>query len=339
MPALEEPTMHYHTPSPLLLSRVAESAYWAGRYLERAEGTARLIRSHSDLIIDLPRSATIGWRPLLAVLGLEAGEQGPVGPEVTEDRVVGCLTVDREMPSSIVASIEAAHHNLRVTRAVMPVDAAEVLTELWEFVSDSPDQAVDRRTRAGWLTSVIRRCQTLTGILADTMSHDDAFCFYTVGRQLERADLTTRVLDVQANVLMGGSGNGCSSAALEPFLDISWFATLRSVSALQAFRRSGRPPGPESQVAFLLNDAKCPRSVEACLVETGRWLLEIPGHAEAMACCAAAQTELREARPVELAAGGLHRFSDELQTAIDQIHQAVTATWFEPAPVLVTGGG
>ncbi|MEM7272764.1 MAG: alpha-E domain-containing protein [Actinomycetota bacterium] len=326
--------MTYRTPSPLLLSRVAESAYWAGRYLERAEGTARLIRSHSDLIIDLPRSATIGWRPLLAVLGLETDADGPVGSTVTEERVVGCLTVDREMPSSIVASIEAAHHNLRVTRSVMPVDAAEVLTELWDYVSTSTEQAVDRRTRAGWLTAVIRRCQTLTGILADTMSHDDAFCFFTVGRQLERADLTTRVLDVQANVLMDGSGS-----SLEPYLDISWFATLRSVSALQAFRRSGLPPGPESQVAFLLNDAKCPRSVEACLVETGRWLLEIPGHPEAMARCAAAQTRLREARPTELVAGDLHRFSDDLQAAIDEIHEAVTTTWFQPAPALVTGGG
>lgn len=316
-------TVPYRNPSPLLLSRVAESAYWAGRYLERAEGTARLIKSHSDLIIDLPRSATIGWRPLLAVLGVEPGEHGSIGPDVTEERVVGCLAGDPGVPGSVVASIDAAHRNLRVTRSVMPVDAAEVLTELQAFTAGSGHQAVDRRTRTTWLTAVIRRCQMLTGILADTMSHDDAFCFYTVGRQLERADLTSRVLDVQASMLTR------RSEALEPYLDISWYAALRSVSALQAFRRSGLAATPESMIGFLLRDPKCPRSVEACLVETGRWLLEIPGHVEPMARCAIAQAELHRADPDHLVDAALHDFTDGLQSAIGRTHEAITATWFE----------
>ncbi len=320
--------MYHPTSSPLLLSRVAESAYWAGRYLERAEGTARLIRSHSDLIIDLPRSATLGWQPLLAVLGLEAEDQAlgtAGGPVATEERVVALLAADPEMSSSVVASVDGVHRNLRLTRAVMPIDAAEVLTELHDFVSDSAGLAVDRKTRTDWLSAVIRRCQTLTGILSDTMSHDDAYSFFTIGRQLERADLTSRVLDVQANVLTHRCGD-----ALEPYLDISWFAALRSVSALQAFRRSGLPATPEAKVSFLLRDVKCPRTVESCLVETARWLLEIPGHGEPMARCASAQGLLEQADAAALVSTGLHDFTDELQLAVGQIHQSIATSWFEP---------
>ena len=321
--------MRYQTPPPLLLSRVAEGAYWAGRYLERAEGTARLIRSHSDLIIDLPRTATLGWRPLLAVIGLEVGD-GAVGIDPSEERIVGWLAADPDVPSSIVASVDAVHGNLRLTRAVMPVEAAEELNLLHDFATTTAHQAVDRRTRTTWLSAVIRHCQTLSGILADTMSHDDAYSFFTIGRQLERADMTSRVLDVQANMLTHNGGE-----ALEPYLDISWFAALRSVSALQAFRRSGLPSSPEAKVTFLLRNAKCPRTVESCLVETARWLLEVPGHAEAMARCAEAQAMLEQAEPARLVRSGLHDFTDDLQRAVGRVHQAIDSTWFQPVPAQV----
>ena len=321
--------MRYQTPPPLLLSRVAEGAYWAGRYLERAEGTARLIRSHSDLIIDLPRTATLGWRPLLAVIGLEVGD-GAVGIDASEERIVGWLAADPDVPSSIVASVDAVHGNLRLTRAVMPVEAAEELNLLHDFATTTAHQAVDRRTRTTWLSAVIRHCQTLSGILADTMSHDDAYSFFTIGRQLERADMTSRVLDVQANMLTHNGGE-----ALEPYLDISWFAALRSVSALQAFRRSGLPSSPEAKVTFLLRNAKCPRTVESCLVETARWLLEVPGHAEAMARCAEAQAMLEQAEPARLVRSGLHDFTDDLQRAVGRVHQAIDSTWFQPVPAQV----
>jgi uncharacterized alpha-E superfamily protein len=315
--------------APLLLARVAESAYWAGRYLERAEGTARLIRAHSDLILDLPRSATVGWAPLLAVLGLEVDEVQPDPADTTESNVVRLLTADPDEPSSVVASIKSVHHNLRVARPVLPIEAGEVLSELHAFVCHEPERAVDRRTRSEWLTTIIRSCQTLTGVLSETMSHDDAYSFFVTGRQLERADVTSRVLDVQVNLLTTQAG-----PTLAPYLDISWFAALRSVSALEAFRRSGRPDTAEAKVAFLLRDLKCPRTVEACVVEASRWLLELPGHADAMAECAALQTSLESIDPASLTVDGLHAFTDELQLAIGRVHGAIASSWFHaPEPV------
>lgn len=322
----------HHTPSPLLLSRVAECAYWAGRYLERAEGTARLIKCHSDLVMDLPRAAAVGWEPLLAVLGVAPAAGTHHRVSTSEEGVVRTLAADASNPSSVRSSIGAAHANLRVARAVMPQEAVEVLIELHNHVDGTATDAIDRRTRSVWLTSVIRSCQTLSAILGETMSHDDAFCFFTVGRQLERADLTTRVLDVQVGPLTRQVDD-----ALGPYLDICWFAALRSVSALQPFRRTGTPTSAQATISFLLRNAKCPRTVESCLTEASRWLLEIPGHEAPMAACAATQRLLQSADMDELADGSLHGFVDELQISIGDIHDHIAVSWFSREAATVAG--
>ncbi len=321
----------YEAPPPLLLSRVAESAYWAGRYLERAEGTARLVRAHADLVIDLPSDAAVGWWPLLAVTGAGDELAQPTEP-MGEEQVVGLLVADEDNTSSVRSSVAAVHRNLRITRSVMPLDAAEVLIELHHHVRDFAPTAVHRRKRNEFLTSVIRGCQTLSGILAETMCHDDAFCFFTVGRQLERADLTTRVLDVHAGML-----NGHTNEALTPYLDLCWATTLRSVSALQAFRRRGLPASSSTTLSFLLRDPKCPRTVGSCLIEASRWLLEIPRHDRAMASCAALETKLQSVDAAELLDGRLHDFIDEVQLALSDLHGEIESTWFEPASAPVAG--
>lgn len=338
----------YETPPPLLLSRVAEAAYWAGRYLERAEGTARLIKTHSDLVVDLPLAANVGWAPLLAVMGtgdldfsapsaqtgtIDTGStNGVVAPHSVEERVLFHLTANPDNQSSVRSSIASVHTNLRLTRSVMPVEAAEVLIDLHNHVDSTASSAVSRQSRGAWLTSVVRGCQTLTGILAETMSHDDAYGFFTVGRQLERADMVSRVLDVQ-----GWALTGRSHETLSPYSDLCWAAALRSVSALQAFRRRGIPNNPAATLSFLLRDPRCPRTIEACLVEASRWLLEIPRHELAMAGCAETQLLVSDSDVDELVDGGLHEFVDSVQLKLGSIHETICATWFESARAEVAG--
>lgn len=310
-----------HTPF-VLLSRVADAAYWTGRYLERAETTARLLRCHTDLFLDLPRSVGLGWWPLLAVLG--TGEQfGRNHRHATEDVVVGHLACATEDSSSIVASLAAVHENLRVTRPVMPAEAAEVLNELHGHVRSTAPAAIERPTRIEWLTGVIRRCQTLNGLLLDSMSHDDCFSFFTLGRQLERADMTTRVLDVQAGVLMGRGGD-----AVDPYADVCWASALKSINAFEGYRRRFTSTSAADTIAFLLRDPQCPRSVSACVIEVSRRLLELPRHDEAMAASASVENTLREADIDGLVDGGLHDHLDVLQAAIAEVHRAIDRTWF-----------
>lgn len=309
-----------------LLSRVAEAAYWAGRYLERAETTARLVRAHSELYLDLPRPVGMGWTPLLAVF--EADDQiGPCGEGDSEETIVAFLIADPDSTSSVLSSIEAVRRNLRVARPVLPAEGAEILTELTDHVRATAPSAVDRVNRLLWLTDVIRRCQTLNGLLHDSMCHDAAHAFLTMGRLVERADMTSRVLDVQAALLIGGRGR----PALDRHADLCWASALRSLDALDSYRRRHRGTSAEAALGFLLRDPQFPRSVEACLTEIGRLLLELPSHDAAMAAGARAQMVLGSAPVEDLAGHHLRRFVERVQYELAELDGEIARTWLVPA--------
>jgi uncharacterized alpha-E superfamily protein len=306
-----------------LLSRVAESVYWAGRHLERAEATARLVHFHTKLFLDLPKAAGVGWTPLLAVTGSDEAFGQPEAGE--EEDVVGFLATDKEHPGSILASVAQAHGNLRVTRAILPSEAWEVLNQLHLWTTQTRHQAVDRRTRPGWMAQLIGQCQLLSGLLEGTMSHDDAYAFLEIGRGLERADMTTRVLDIQAAILVG-QRDGAT-----PYADVTWTGVLRSLSAHQMFRRTaGSTVTGPAALRFLLRDPQFPRSVERCLIEISRALLELCRHQDPMAGCAEVQMLLEKAEP--LGAAGLHDYADQLQQGLGKLHDLLVATYFPIEP-------
>ena len=327
----------------MLLSRVAESVYWAGRYLERAEDTARLVRVHTELYIDLPRSAGVGWLPLLAVTGSRVAfdERATTTELAEEEAIVTFLAVDPDHTGSVLASLAQARANLRVTRAILPRSSWEVLNQLVLWAADTADDAVGRRTRMAWMDQVIRQCQLLSGLLAGQMSHDGAWSFLEIGRCLERADMATRVLDVQAGILLGqgsqtqgqalcGEGGSQQQAAVHPYDDITWMSVLRSLSARQMFRRQwgAGVSGPDA-LQFLLKDPQFPRSIEHCLTSVSRSLLELPRYDEPMAACAEIQQTLEDLDTASLAASGLHEVMDALQAGIGSVHDLLVATYFD----------
>jgi uncharacterized alpha-E superfamily protein len=307
----------------MLLSRVAEGVYWAGRYAERAEATARLVKVHTELFCDLPKSAGVGWSPLLAVTG-SGDAYSTQHADATEDDVVAFLAVDTEHPSSVISSLANARANLRVTRTVLPRLSWEVLNGLFLWAVDTSLQAVDRRTRIAWMDHVVRQCQLFTGSLSGTMCHDESYSFLEIGRFIDRADMTTRVLDVQAEILIVQG-----AAPVKPYADITWMNVLNSLASGQMFLqhcRSGAS-GPEA-LRFLLKDPRFPRSVEHCLTAVSRCLLELPAHGEPMAGCAAIQSQLEDADVAQLAQSGLHEFADGLQQGLSRLHDLVTETYF-----------
>ena len=307
----------------MLLSRVAEHVYWAARYLERAEATARLVEVHSKLFLDLPRAAGLGWAPLLFVTGAADDVASP-----TEEAVVRLLTADASHDGSVRSCIAAARTNLRITRSVLPESAWEELNALHLWVEENAPHAVERRTRLSWTNTVIRRCQMLTGLLGGVMSHDEVWSFLEIGRNVERADMTTRVIDVQAGVILDDV-----DARLVPYADVSWSSVLRSLSAHQMFLRTTRAgvSGGEA-LKFLLRNPQFPRSVEHCLLQTANSLLELPFYDGPMAACAGAQGLLVDADVEALDAAALHRFIDRLQLGIGTLHDAVRETYFTLSP-------
>jgi uncharacterized alpha-E superfamily protein len=322
----------------MLLSRLAEHIYWAGRYLERAEATARLVRVSTELYLDLPRSVSPGWRPMLAVTGSDGDYEsiiearGTAGVTATEEQqIVSFLTTADDNPGSVLQCLAAARMNLRSVRALLPRAGWEVANELHLWAHDHAELAVPRRSRIEWLEQIIRRCQTLSGLLDGVMSHDEAYAFLQVGRQLERADMTTRVIDVQTSILLDHRlGDGTL-----PYADVMWMAVLESLSARQMYRRvaSAGVDGPRA-LSFLLRDPQFPRSVEHCLTHLSRRLLELPRHDTSMAACAAAQRELTDAVLDGVNGPELHAFIDGLQGCLADVHDAAAATWFSPLPVV-----
>lgn len=323
-----EPTDHQPNPpqpievAAMLLSRVAENIYWAGRYLERAEATARLVKTHTGLFIDLPRAAGLGWTPLLAVTGsAEVYEQEHIG--TSEDDVVSFLLADSAHLGSVVSSVSRAREALRGTRALVPRRSWEIVNEMHLWANDTCTGGVDRRARLGWTEDVIRWCNLLSGSLLATMTRDDAYSFLEIGRFVERADMTTRVLDVQAGILMADEARD-----LHPYSDLTWLAVLRSLGAEQMFRRAngGLVSGVDA-VRFLLRDPAFPRSVEHCLIEVSRWLLELPNHERPMTGCAQVQRRLDTVDESDLTADALHAAVDDLQEGLGSLHDSVHDTF------------
>ena len=251
----------------MLLARMAEAVYWAGRYLERAEGTARIVQVHTDTHVDMPVGEDVGWEPLLAIVGVDSefAERYSAAAEVddgdaTEHDVIEFLLHGADNPSSILSSIASARENLRTARPVVPREAWEACNNLWLASSDNLAEAATREGRVLWLRRVIAGCQRINGILLGTMSRDEAMSFLTIGQNLERADLTTRVLDVRSESLRPNRSDS--------YDEVHWMAVLRSLAAYQPFRRAmpARPQGG-STLRFLLQDDRFPRAVSACLTE------------------------------------------------------------------------
>ncbi|MCC9003169.1 MAG: alpha-E domain-containing protein, partial [Candidatus Competibacter sp.] len=183
-----------------MLSRVAQNIYWMARYIERAEDTARIINVNTNLLLDLPRNMTFGWLPLIFIVGAEKQffEKDP-NRLADESTVVKFLISDSDNPGSIISSLASARENLRTTRDTVPQEAWEQINGLYIFARD---HVPTRRGRFEFLRRVIHGAQQINGMLAGSMSRTAAYDFVWLGRFLERADMTTRILDVRsANLL------------------------------------------------------------------------------------------------------------------------------------------
>lgn len=318
-------------PGVMLLSRVAENAYWAGRYLERAEANARLVKAHTELYVDLPRSAGLTWAPLLTVTGSD-DDYLRLHEHPTEEAVVSFLLSDPTHPGSVVASVAQAREDLRVTRSMVPRRTWETLNELFLWVRETRRDGIQRRTRLAWCEEVIRRCHLVAGSAYATMTRDEAYSFLEIGRFVERADMTTRVLDVEADILLGEEG-------LRPYTDVTWLAVLRSLGAEQMYRRAtGGVVSGAGAIRFLLLDPAFPRSVEHGLIGVSRRLLELPRREAPMARCAAVEERLDRIEAATRSARALRELVDDLQVGLDHLHDSLRETYFLPATSL-TGAG
>jgi uncharacterized alpha-E superfamily protein len=322
-----------------MLSRVAERIYWIGRHMERSENTARLLGVYAQLVLDLPKTIPLGWRALIEITGTQAlfGEHYQ---HADERNVVKFLLADPTNPCSVLRSLELARENARTTREIMPSEVWEEINDAYWYLKDQVATATQRGNRHKLLSEIILSCQRLNGMLAGTMSHDSAYNFARLGRNLERADMTTRILDV-------GSTNGLSdphgseatlaASAMTAYENVLWMSVLRSLSAYQMYRQHvhNRVNGTDV-AAFLLQDLYFPRSVMHCLNELEACLRQLPRSDAPLRSNARVQRRVAKADIPALLKNGLHLFIDDLQRELGNTHHQITGTWFEVQPA---GGG
>lgn len=311
-----------------MLSRVAYNIYWMGRLLERAENTARLVSVHGNLLLDLPRRSTaFGWEPLVTIIGSDIPFQERYRT-ANEANVVKFLVADQDHPGSILSALSQARENLRTTRDIIPREAWEELNDLYLTAVERVGEGLSRRTRHDYLKRIVRGSQLISGLLSGTMSHGIAYHFLCLGGYLERADMTTRILDVRSANLVGAQNQG---PALSPLDNIQWMSVLRSLTAYQMYRQHVRlrVQGPDV-LNFLLRDPDFPRAVGYCLARIERDLGLLPERTEPRRRAARLQQRLQAADVRVLAQGSLHDYIDDLQIELAALHDSIDQGYFNP---------
>ncbi|HVA02784.1 MAG TPA: alpha-E domain-containing protein [Acidimicrobiales bacterium] len=325
----------------MLLARMAEAVYWAGRYLERAEDTARIVQVHGETHIDLPVGEDVGWAPLVEIAGtmaafhernsqLGSGTTAAAFKRSVEARVVAFVLSDRDNPSSILASIAGARDNLRLARPVVPREVWELCNELWISLSPVAANVGARDQRVRWLQRVIDEIQRVNGVMQGTMRRDEALAFFRMGQQLERAEITCRVLAVRADSAVPDSGP-------EVYSEVHQMALLRSLASYQPFRRA-MPARPDatSTLRFLLQDEAFPRAVSACLGELRDLVKALPHNEPILAACTDTAVLVADAPLARPTPTSLRAFLAELGPAMGNLHDHIEASFFSPvAPASV----
>ncbi len=305
-----------------LLSRVAERAYWSARYLERAENSARLISVYGNLLLDLPEEAGVGWDTLIDISG-NGDVYADLYPSPNARSPLRFLVSDGNNPGSIRASLRMVRENVRTTRDIFPSEAWRNVNELYLYCKESLRGGISDRRRHEVLTRIVTGCQQVNGMLASNMSHGPAYQFLRLGRNVERADMTTRVTDVATAALLKGREE------LTPFTNTVWMAVLRSLSAYQMYRQYVRRRiVPEDVLAFVLMDDQFPRALRYCLYQLETALRRLPRPDDALRAVARLQRQVDELDFNVLDHAGLHEWIDMVQLELGVAHAAIHRTWF-----------
>lgn len=307
-----------------MLSRLAEHVYWMGRYLERAENTARLVSTGTHLALDQPHSVRIDWQALVEVLGGPGAAQAPADGESPERAAMRQLIPASSHPSSIHASVQLIRENARTVRDLLPDELRWRINQLYFHTYQGAGAAVDRAHRYDFLRGVIHYAQGISGVIDGTLSRGPTYHFLMLGRFLERADMTTRTVDVRAATLPKEPREQAPV-----WDDAVWMNVLRYLGAYSQFRQQRGPgmQGPEV-VDFLLRDERFPRAVCFCTERMRRALVELPQAEAPQRAVTEARERVMAPIPAEIEAQALHQRLDALQVDLAGIHGRLAETYF-----------
>jgi uncharacterized alpha-E superfamily protein len=316
-----------------MLSRVASSIYWLNRYIERAENYARFIEVNLNLTLDLPRGTAEQWEPLVATTGDRENFTVRYG-KATKEAVIQFLSSDAANPNSILSCLVAARENARSVREIISTDMWEQVNRFHLMVRDAVSRGLASQNLHAFLADVKANSHLFLGITDATMSHGEGWHFARLGRLLERADKTSRILDVKYFILLP-----TVAEVGTPFDIIQWSALLKSASALEMYCKQHGRISPNPVAEFLILNPNFPRAIRYCLIKAEDSLHAIAGSESDRHNNLAEQrlgrlrSEMDYIDMAEILSGGLHEFFDGFQIKLNRTDDAIYQTFFALRPV------
>lgn len=315
-----------------MLSRVADSIYWLNRYVERAENVARFVDVNLNLMLDCPIGLTEQWKPLVLTAGDLPLFQERYG-EATAENVIQFLSFDSDYSNSILSCLRAARENARSIREIISREMWEQVNGFYLMVKEAAlGQSFSELH--DFFTEVKMASHLFAGVMNATMSHNEGWHFGQIGRLLERADKTARILDVKYFILLPSVKDVGT-----PLDEIQWMALLKSASAYEMYRkRAQHRITPTGVAEFLVLNREFPRSIRFCLLETERSLHQITGtptgtwKEPAERALGRLRSELDYLTIEEIIQTGLHEFLDHLQQQMNGVGDKIFETFFALDP-------
>lgn len=307
-----------------MLSRVASSIYWMARYVERSENLARFV----DVAINVSLDHTTApqWEPLVRATGDEKIFLRKYR-EYSSENVRHFLTFDLEYPSSMLSCLSAARENARTVREAISSESWETLNDFYLYLVHASKRNI-AFANSELYTEIKKQSHLFSGIFDSTMSRDKGWYFANIGRFLERADKTSRILDVKYFTLLPDVSDVGTTVD-----DLLWSAVLRSVSGFEMFRKRYHTLTIERIIDFLILDKRFPRAVAYCVRTAAGSLAKVGGPENVADNLAMQRAEtllqkLSVATDRSIIDGGFHEFIDSLQTDLNQLGSAISETYF-----------
>ena len=311
-----------------MLSRVAESIYWMARYIERSENVARIMDANYHMILDLPPGIGEQWEPLVVTTGDEALFKEYYS-EFNRENVVNFLTFDRRNPNSILSCLSMARENARSVREWISSEMWQHLNSFYLLIKEAARSDGGIELPHEFFVEIMAASHLFTGLSENTMTHGEGWQFARLGRMLERADKTARIIDVKYFILLPSV-----DYVGTPFDHILWGSLLRSASAFEMYRKRYGQIVPDQIIDFLILDSEFPRAIHHCLYTAEQSLRAISGTPRGRFTNRAEKELGRLLADIEyltvddLKNAGLHEFIDDLQTRLNTVGEAVSATFF-----------
>ncbi|WP_455380453.1 alpha-E domain-containing protein, partial [Acidihalobacter prosperus] len=233
---------------------------------------------------------------------------------------------DESNPGSLLSSLQYARENARTIRDTLPSEGWERINNIYLKAKSDLPSGLARSRRHDNLVETIASCQQITGMLSGTMLHNEGYNFLRIGRNLERADMTTRIIDVRT---AHGSPDE-STVEHGAFIHAQWLSLLQSISAYQAYWLKVQAPVRRQEVLeFLFKERQFPRSVLHCICEVAAAIENLPRNKDPLSAAGTLAANLEKRRVGRMDDNAIHGFVDNFQLRLGKLHKIISKTYFQ----------